>query len=327
MKKFLIIASVAAIAMTSCTKEAADNTQTAANAVEFRTVFEKTKAAPQTTANMLSFNVNASIGTATTYDFMKDVTVTKRDGAWGFAPAKYWPSTIGTGVNFTAYSPADSPNVGAITVASGGVTSFTYTAPIAGSTTEDFVVAHKKVTAAGVVDLNFKHVLSMVSFRAKNDSPGVTYVIEKIELVNLANSAKLTVTPTATASDLGYAWSVLGAQTSTFAASVPPAGFVLEPMATPAYKVLTSDNEYLMMVPQTGIAGSVLRVTYHAYDGYGFTIQPTVAKDFVLTSKLFAAGIHNQFSFTFNAGTAVSFSADVAIWPAAATDVPVVAVP
>lgn len=328
MKKILIIASVAAIAMTSCTKEA-DPASTPANAVEFRTVFDKTKAAATDNTNLLNFNVNASVNTATTYDFMKDVTVTRRGvaadgtgGAWGFSSVRYWPSTTGTKVYFSAYSPADSPYVSGSAVSATGVTTYTYTAPTTASTTEDFIVAHNLITTTsatpGAVNLNFKHALSMVSFKAQNNSPGATFVIEKIELVGLGSKATLTNTPTATPGTAAFVWSTPTIP-ATFTASFAKtgfAGFVLEPLVTPSYKLLTTENEYLTVIPQTTPAtGSVVRVTYHAYDGAGFTFIPVNStKDFTLASQPFAAGSHYQFGFKFTAGNAISFTADVLPW-------------
>ncbi|GHV10194.1 hypothetical protein FACS1894162_3070 [Bacteroidia bacterium] len=184
--------------------------------ISFKTFADKQLRASVTTASsMTSFTTSAwSHPTGNVYDgyVLNGVTVTRgeEDGAgannWEYFPKASWPAT-GV-VDFFAYSPASSVNVTtglkqapSVTIPPATGPEIQYTVPGwdgGGTPTvdqqEDFLVTKNvnlTFASSPTVQLNFKHALSRIVFKAQNQNQYKTYVITELALSNLKSKGTL----------------------------------------------------------------------------------------------------------------------------------------
>ncbi|GHT06738.1 hypothetical protein AGMMS49525_15330 [Bacteroidia bacterium] len=178
--------------------------------IAFKTFADKQLRASVTTAgSMTSFTTSAwshPAATPTVYDgyVLNGVTVTRsEDGAsWDYFPKANWPAR--DSVDFFAYSPASSVNVTAglkqnvTTVPTPPVAApeIEYTVPEWNGVDpqEDFMVTKSvdlTYTSSPSVQLNFKHALSRIVFKAQNQNKNKTYVIKELALSKLKSKGTL----------------------------------------------------------------------------------------------------------------------------------------
>ncbi|GHV12242.1 hypothetical protein FACS1894162_8220 [Bacteroidia bacterium] len=179
--------------------------------ISFKTFADKQLRASVTTASsMTSFTTSAwSHPAGNPYDgyVLNGVTVTRsEDGAtWDYFPKAGWPAR--DSVDFFAYSPASSVNVTtglkqapSVTIPPATGPEIQYTVPgwVGGTPTidqqEDFLVTKSvdlTFASSPVVQLNFKHALSRIVFKAQNQNPNKTYVITELALSNLKSKGTL----------------------------------------------------------------------------------------------------------------------------------------
>ena len=118
---------------------------------------------------------------AVTDDPETEETETAVAAYWDYEGVTYWPSD-GSSLTFMAYGlnvPEDN------ILLSSDLKTLTYTVPEDASSQSDLVVAvpvTKAASASGVVDLEFKHVLSRIGFQLKLDGEGTTVKINNITL-------------------------------------------------------------------------------------------------------------------------------------------------
>ncbi|GHT06153.1 hypothetical protein AGMMS49525_14150 [Bacteroidia bacterium] len=189
--------------------------QSSSPEISFKTFADKQlRASVTTTGTMTSFTTSAwSHPAGTAYDgyVLNGVTVTRGEAGvgstWDYFPKASWPAK--DSVDFFAYSPASSVNVTAglkknvTTVPTPPVAGpeIEYTVPgwVGGSRPvdqqEDFMVT-KSVDLAfdplnPSVQLNFKHALSRIVFKAQNQNQNKKYVIKELALSNLKSKGTL----------------------------------------------------------------------------------------------------------------------------------------
>lgn len=208
MKKYLFLAAVAALMMTSCSSdEVVKESEIKNGAIEFRTLTDKnqSRAAVTDGSNILGFTLTGWWVEGKQYLF-NSFDITRNAGIddkgnleteeWSYSPPRYWPSK--GDVNFFAYSPASSVNVSKnkdlrqtapLTVNP----TIEYTVSNVQNLQEDFLVALKFLQNknSGKVSLNFQHALSRVKFNAKK-TKNLEYTIYGIKLMNLYSKAELT---------------------------------------------------------------------------------------------------------------------------------------
>lgn len=177
MKKYLIIAAVAVVAMAACTKSEVLETPKDQNAIEFNTFIHKaTKANLTTSSSIAEFEVTAMLNSAT---YFSAVAVSKSSDKWTYDPIQYWPAT--GELDFFAWSPTtsgtgivkDAYNVFTVTPASDPVNHY------------DFVVARtqgeKEATsgnnATSGVTINFRHAMSQIDVKVFNGNKNLQYDI------------------------------------------------------------------------------------------------------------------------------------------------------
>ncbi|GHT08340.1 hypothetical protein AGMMS49525_17540 [Bacteroidia bacterium] len=195
--------------------------QSSSPEISFKTFADKQLRASVTTAgSMTSFTTSAwshsdgAVSAANPYNgyVLNGVSVIRgeEDGAgannWDYFPKASWPTR--DSVDFFAYSPASSVNV--TTGLKKNVTTFPtppatgpeieYTVPewVGGSRPidqqEDFMVsksADLTFASSPTVQLNFKHALSRIVFKAQNQNKNKTYLIKELALSKLKSKGTL----------------------------------------------------------------------------------------------------------------------------------------
>ncbi|GHV10952.1 hypothetical protein FACS1894162_5910 [Bacteroidia bacterium] len=260
--------------------------------ISFKTFADKQLRASVTTASsMTSFTTSAwSHPAGSPYDgyVLNGVTVTRgeEDGAgvnnWEYFPKASWPAT--GKVDFFAYSPASSVNVttglkkdvSSVTIPPATGPEIQYTVPRWDGDSqvdrqEDFLVT-KSVDLAfdplnPTVQLNFKHALSRIVFKAQNQNENKTYVIKELALSNLKSKGTLNMLdslPNAAADFLHVA----GAYNISWKAQHDSVTYkvdlgstnVLVPYGTGTassdYTAITNASNGLMVLPQETVLGA-----------------------------------------------------------------------
>ncbi|GHT03251.1 hypothetical protein AGMMS49525_08020 [Bacteroidia bacterium] len=261
--------------------------------ISFKTFADKQLRASVTTAgSMTSFTTSAwSHPAGSAYDgyVLNGVTVTRgeEDGAgannWDYFPKANWPAK--DSVDFFAYSPASSVNV--TTGLKKNVPTFP-TPPAAGpeiqytvpgwvgdsrpiDQQEDFMVT-KSVDLAfdplnPSVQLNFKHALSRIVFKAQNQNKNKTYVIKELALSKLKSKGTLNLLDSVPNGASGFAH-VAGAYNVSWKAQHDSVTYkvdlgstnVLVPYGTGTastdYIAITNASNGLMVLPQETVLGA-----------------------------------------------------------------------
>ena len=160
------------------------------------------RSAATTTATISDFRLLAA-NNETDETLIDGLEVTGNGTHWTYSPLGLWPETAQ--VNFYAFSPAAANGVtkalAGQTGTSAGAPTISYTLPghsvntsLLLSSREDLLVAHHTgaFVTEGVsgVDLNFRHALSRVLFKAKSEG-SQDFVVLGIALKNIKSSGKL----------------------------------------------------------------------------------------------------------------------------------------
>ncbi len=199
MKKTLLFA-LAAIAMTSCSKDETMQTNTG-NSIGFRASLGKsTRANVTTLSNLNTFYVTA-LGNGTNYFTRMEVTSQDNGATWQTAQTHYWPayeleffaSNMRTNMNVTpeAQTIADyQPHVISAPVGEAGY-----------EPQHDLVVAYNTGNRANNegtgVALNFKHILSQIEIHAKCSDAHKKVEVMGVRLCRLGTTATFTLDPKA----------------------------------------------------------------------------------------------------------------------------------
>ncbi|MBF0647950.1 fimbrillin family protein [Dysgonomonas sp. GY75] len=213
IRKLFYLPALMLALLSSCTDDGSDDSKfTNGREISFATWTDRqVKASVTTQSTLTSFTV-AAWGHPVSADYdsyvLNGVTVTRGEGGststWEYFPKASWPAE--GQVDFFAYAPASSVNIttglkaGDVsgTPATGGpVISYTVPGFVGDSKTaaqqEDLLVAKSTnlANSADPVQLNFKHALSRVVFKAKNQNLDKTYVIKELALTNLYSKGTL----------------------------------------------------------------------------------------------------------------------------------------
>lgn len=321
MKKILL-ATVAALAITSCSQnEEFDNAGQKAE-INFSTIVSKATRASELTTDGLKTNGGFKVfayntGTenmATTTvlsatPFMDGVAVTWSE-KWVMNPAGpyYWP-LLDKKIQFFSYSPVTNnvlyaePNG-----TDAGYPSFTYTIP---SSQEDLVVAHAKnqtkpTTSGTPVILNFKHVLAQINFKLKAKDSGFTYTVTKISLSKINNKGTFTY---------GDPDVKVGDWTSTSGAEAYDYVATYSSLTSASELDLKTDNNGLMLMPQALGDDAKITITYSTvYDTTAETVF-NATKEVSLKDVTWHAGDKILYTLTLPSGAEeVTLTPEVGSW-------------
>ena len=204
MKKILFAALAAAtVALPSCSNDETVAVEKGA-AIHFNVSSSRiSRSSVVTEANINKFHMWANASNYTEGFFMNYDVTKQADDSWYYGDLQFWPQT-GNTVDFLAVYPADlavaEHNTGTIATVKGmlgdaktNLFTIDYTV-LDGS--EDFAYAanyaQQKQTTA--VQLNFRHALSQIIFKAYNSNTAVLkeVKIKNVRVVNVANKGKFT---------------------------------------------------------------------------------------------------------------------------------------
>ena len=239
MKKHMILAAAAALALVACAKVESIQNTNEENAVSFGVYAGKmtpTKVTGLTTSNITNFGVYSSYTTAawTTSDkmnFMYDQLVSGSDHSWTYSPVKYCPNETSDRLSFWAYAPYKDANNGITEKTANsdaGYPKITYTMPAdnyqvdllwatpvmnkvnnssytSGTANPTTPTPDGDATISNKVQFSFKHALALIDVQARY-------------LVDLANS------PSGTTGDALPAATVVKINSITLSGDFPVSG-------------------------------------------------------------------------------------------------------
>lgn len=184
MKKTLLIAALAAFTMTSCSKDQV--VETPQEAIKFSVVTANgTKASEVYCQNNLmnAFTVFAQTNTGAGFITGSGDQIVAEGGAWKNATAmRYWPEA--GSLNFYATVNGEltfNPSIEA-TAEVGVVNAFAPVESVADQKDLLYAVATDQAKNDGAVEMNFRHALSQIEFRAQNLNPYLHVEIEKVKV-------------------------------------------------------------------------------------------------------------------------------------------------
>ena len=262
------------------------------------------------------------------YFSFKDGRLTcDEEGNWNTTTSNYWPLQT---LHFYAYQPYQDQNIkNRIDYAC-----IKYQVPPKSDDQTDlmYAVTRNKTKSDRVVDLNFKHALSAISFEAKTESPQVSVVLSGIDLYNVRTKGTFTCPSESTQapvtneetnetvdnSPLG-SWEVDDSENSWgyVSAGISPITLTTENLE------VTTENGVMMVLPQKGltawnrgtdeapnaISGTGCYLVIHCrlmYEGLYFAGSETdygeVYVPFEPSDGKFEMGTHYTVSLTFGLG-------------------------
>lgn len=178
MKKTMLLAGVAALALTSCSKDDTVDLNRG-EAISFRPAM--TRATETTNANLNSITVSGFLNGALFIN--KEVYSRGSDDVFTSATEYYWPGDD-TPVTFYAYSPAAPGGTVTLTADSKELSDFSPASDI--SSQVDFITStgtgRKSVNENTGLALNFGHRLAQIEVRAKTDNTAYTYKVTGVRI-------------------------------------------------------------------------------------------------------------------------------------------------
>ncbi|MDR0834013.1 MAG: fimbrillin family protein [Candidatus Symbiothrix sp.] len=209
MSNKLIYTSLAALLfLGSCADDNYPSGQNNGQAIAFETAPLKDLRATIASENTFKSFTASAFGCPDAGDYDKYVingaTVTRSEAAgsaWDYFPPAFFPLTGKT--DFFAYAPASSVNitpgtglkvdVGSVPTPVAAGPSIGYSVSPDAEKQEDFMVAKTAGldNTSGTVNLDFKHALSRIEFKARNTNTNKNIVIETIEISNLYSKGTL----------------------------------------------------------------------------------------------------------------------------------------
>ena len=243
MKSKYLAVALSAVALTACNNEDVLEVNQG-RGISFQVATEASTRAQATTTNTIEkFKVWGFTGTPT-QTLMNGVEVSKSGGEWSYGDAIFWPES-----NVDFYSVSPSENIGGTVSISSSeqmITGFTVNtdqtsqvdllyAVNKGETKDDHAEGSKPV------NINFRHALSQIIFKAKNTNSNLKVSSKDVKVVNVVKGGEFTYpkssTTTQNTSESGTitagtqgSWQLLSGDgsTETYAAGTDAAGVELE---------------------------------------------------------------------------------------------------
>lgn len=189
-KNFILSMAIAYTMLAACSNDEIVDVNTGGT-ISFRTLIDiATRTNQETTASLSTFKVTAIKDAGTEFA----TTVTKSGSEWNTAETYYWPNYA---LKFYAYANGPAAGKGRVSITKDAKTITDFTP--AGNVTEhkDLLVAYNTGTKdnynSSPVPLTFKHALSQIEVKAKNEkASSVKVEIIGVKLVNMATKATLT---------------------------------------------------------------------------------------------------------------------------------------
>lgn len=180
MKKQLVMMSMAAMLIASCSNDDVVSTNTG-RGIDFRTSLA-TRGTETTTANIQKFSVTAIDDKGALYFQNQEFTRGEGD-VFSSTPVYYWPAGE---LKFYAYSPSAAELGGELTINNTTKTLTGFSPAAAIKDQKDFVTANATGTKAANegngVHLTFAHQLSQIQINAKNTNSGYVYKVVGVRI-------------------------------------------------------------------------------------------------------------------------------------------------
>ena len=352
MRKLLVLAAAAAVAMSSCSNDgnAPGTSVTSGKALSFSTFVEKTTRGQNAVLSTkypvngqfltMAYNTGTNaLSAASPYSFNYMRGVVTYDGSgYNYYPTHYWPET--DKISFFAVHPADNNILKYTTPTTLSTTALpTQGLPVVGFTVNKDPLAQADLMmasavdqtltgSAGTVSFAFSHQLTRIGFMAKlkedYGSKGDYIRIDSIVVSNVADSASFSFGNTGAITQSAPAIKNRKSFTLQSLSNMKNSGYV---SSTTADSV-NLKNSYLLMIPAdyssvTGTAPqtkpATITVTYDVECADGTKATHTITKllsDFTALTgggNIWSAGQAINYTMTISL-TAVTFTAGVVDW-------------
>lgn len=273
MRKILFIAAMAAVAMTSCSKNEVIENTSPQNAISFVTAVGKVKANEtnattiQSGVNLYGYYTAGAFGAEVPQKYFSNPDkLSCTAGVWNTTGTYYWPVSGKLSV-FAAY-----PATLTVTepAAAGAYPSFAYTVKAGIDSQEDIVVANamdqvKATPTATAVKLQFKHILSQVNFYVALTGDTYRVKVESLKIAGAKDQATFTFDGT----------------TGTWGTATGAAEYVFAAAATDFISAATKIGASAMLMPQAAAARTfAIEVKYTVYHKTldGVALSSTITK-------------------------------------------------
>lgn len=260
MKSKYLVVALSAVALTACNNDEVMEVNQG-RGISFQVATEASTRATATTTNSISkFKVWGFTGTPV-QTLMNGIEVSKSGTKWSYGDVIFWPETD---VDFYSVSPSE--NIGGtvnITKEAKQITGFTVNTDQ--SKQIDLLYAvnkgeNKEDHEATAVNINFRHALSQIIFKAKNTNNNLKVMINDVKVANVVKGGDFTYPESTTPNNNISAttqgtWQLLSGtgSTETFGAGITEK--TLDGKTDPAVDLTTvgTDNNYtgaLFLMPQ-----------------------------------------------------------------------------
>ena len=255
MKSKYLAVALSAVALTACNNDEVMEVNQG-RGISFQVATEtSTRAQATTTQTITEFKVWGFTDGKT---LMNGLEVSKDGNDWTYDGTIFWPATD---VDFYSVSPADVTGVN-ITSSSQKITGFTVDTDQSKQVDLLYAVNKdetKEDHAASAVNINFRHALSQIVFKAKNTNENLKVTVKGVKIANIKKKGDFTYPTSATtdnvASESGSITSgtqgTWGTPTeaTTFSAGMDANGVTLDGVVSTA-KDLSNATGALFMIPQ-----------------------------------------------------------------------------
>ena len=255
MKSKYLAVALSAVALVACNNEDVLEVNQG-RGISFQVATEaSTRATATTTQTITEFKVWGFTDGKT---LMNGLEVSKDGNDWTYDGTIFWPATD---VDFYSVSPADVTGVN-ITNSSQKITGFTVNTDQ--SKQVDLLYAVNKDEtkddhAASAVNINFRHALSQIVFKAKNTNENLKVIIKGVKIANIKKAGDFTYPTQATTTQNPKEDGTIVANTQgtwdnvttaeKFSAGMDAAGVTLDGVVSTA-KELSNATGALFMIPQ-----------------------------------------------------------------------------
>ncbi len=194
MKSKYLAVALSAVALTACNNEDVLEVNQG-RGISFQVATEaSTRATATTTSTIDNFKVWGFTDGKT---LMNGIEVSKSGSEWTYDGTIFWPATD---VDFYSVSPADVTGVN-ITSSSQKITGFTVDTDQSKQVDLLYAVnkGEKKVDhEASAVNINFRHALSQIVFKAKNTNENLKVIVKGVKIANIKKAGDFTYPAQAT---------------------------------------------------------------------------------------------------------------------------------
>ena len=268
-KDIILVGVLAAIAVTSCTKDSVVIENTGTKEIGFNVLTNNsTRGVPVNATNILTQNKKFKVwgfknGATEAFTDIQgtEVEYKSAEAKWDYSPKKYWP---GYALDFYSVYPSDVTTIN-IDGTDKKINNFTPASNVGDQI--DLLYGLQTNQTESPVKVYFKHALSQIVFKGEAQYEGPTVVINKISLCRIQDKGSFTFPTDATASaSTAGTWDVTSANRTSYEIPLNAATIKLTPptsagATTTATDLSSTTNGALLIVPQDVTAWTTTTTT------------------------------------------------------------------